>query len=49
LGLQVQQAQGSDGASDIAAETTKLNNNIALDIKAAGQAQTPVAFDATIG
>ncbi|KIM95278.1 hypothetical protein OIDMADRAFT_183869 [Oidiodendron maius Zn] len=49
LGLQIKQAQGTDESSDITAETTKLNNNIALDTKAAGQAMTPVSFDATIG
>lgn len=38
VALQISQAQGSDETSDIAAETTKLNNNIALDTKAAGQA-----------
>ncbi|EIW66104.1 hypothetical protein TREMEDRAFT_65953 [Tremella mesenterica DSM 1558] len=42
-GLQIKQAQGSDETSDIAAETTKLNNNIALDQKANGQASTGVA------
>ncbi|KAK4688363.1 hypothetical protein P7C73_g1759, partial [Tremellales sp. Uapishka_1] len=36
-GLNIQAAQGSDEASDIAAETTKLNSNVALDTKAAGQ------------
>lgn len=39
LGLQIKQAQGdSTAAADITTETTKLNNNIALDTKAAGQA-----------
>lgn len=41
-GLQIQAAQGKDTAADIATETTKLNNNIALDKAAAGQASKGV-------
>ncbi|KAF8311767.1 hypothetical protein DL93DRAFT_2060656, partial [Clavulina sp. PMI_390] len=41
-GLQIQAAQGKNTASQITAETTKLNNNIALDTKAAGQASKGV-------
>lgn len=48
LGLQIDAAQGKTGG-DVAAEQTKLANNIALDTKAAGQASTAEAFDATIG
>lgn len=48
LGLQIEAAQGKTGG-DVAAEQTKLTNNIALDTKAAGQASTAEAFDATIG
>ena len=44
-GLQVQQAQGEDVADKIDEEQTKLDNNIALDTKAAGQASQDVAFD----
>ncbi|KAF7974981.1 hypothetical protein HWV62_10729 [Athelia sp. TMB] len=42
-GLKIEAAQGSDETSDIATETTKLNNNIALDTKAAGQTSKGVA------
>ncbi|KUL89743.1 hypothetical protein ZTR_00499 [Talaromyces verruculosus] len=42
--LQIQQAQGADNQDKIDAETTKLNNNIALDKKAAGQAAQTVTF-----
>lgn len=35
--LKIQQAQGENVASEITEETTKLNNNVALDTKAAGQ------------
>jgi len=45
LGLQIEQAQGKDTASQIATEQTKLTNNINLDKKAAGQASTAVSFD----
>jgi hypothetical protein len=44
LGMQIDAAQGGDG-SDLAAEQTKLANNIALDTAAAGQASTAVSFD----
>jgi hypothetical protein len=48
LELQITAAQGEeDTAEKLAAETKKLNNNIALDVKAAGQASTKLAFDAT--
>lgn len=46
LGLQIEQAQGKDTQSQIDAETTKLNTNIALDKKAAGQASQSVVFTA---
>ncbi|KAF2472877.1 uncharacterized protein BDR25DRAFT_283447 [Lindgomyces ingoldianus] len=45
LDLQISQAQGEDNAAKIAEEQTKLNNNIALDKKAAGQASQSVQFD----
>ncbi|CCD44087.1 hypothetical protein QC760_002758 [Botrytis cinerea] len=45
LALQVKIAQGKTG--DVAAEQTKLANNIKLDTAAAGQASTSVTFDAT--
>jgi hypothetical protein len=44
LALQIQQAQGANNAAKITAETTKLNNNISLDKKAAGQTSQPVNF-----
>ena len=47
LELQIKAAQGEDTAAKLATETKKLNNNIALDVKAAGQASTKLAFDAT--
>jgi hypothetical protein len=46
--LEAQQAQGKDVAASLAAETTKLDNNIATDKKNAGQVSTAVPFDATI-
>lgn len=47
--LTAKQAQGDDSvAAKLAEETKKLNNNIALDTKAAGQDSTAVPFDATI-
>ena len=46
LGIQVDVAQGGSG-SDLAAEQTKLANNIKLDTAAAGQASTAVPFDAS--
>ncbi|KAI7974963.1 hypothetical protein EIK77_001716 [Talaromyces pinophilus] len=42
--LQIQQAQGANNQAKIDAEMTKLNNNIALDKKAAGQAAQTVTF-----
>ncbi|KAK5087748.1 hypothetical protein LTR70_006849 [Exophiala xenobiotica] len=42
--LQVQQAQGKDTADKIAEEQKKLDTNIALDEKAAGQASRTVDF-----
>lgn len=42
--LQIQQAQGADNQDKIDQEQTKLNNNISLDTKAAGQASKGVAF-----
>jgi hypothetical protein len=42
LGLQIELAQGKDTSSQITTETTKLNNNIALDTAAAGQASVGV-------
>ena len=44
MGLQIQQAQGKDVASQIATEQAKLTNNINLDKKAAGQVSTAVDF-----
>ncbi|KAA8574728.1 hypothetical protein MFRU_049g00180 [Monilinia fructicola] len=46
LSIQVKAAQGGDD-TDLAAEQTKLANNIKLDTAAAGQASTAVSFDAT--
>lgn len=46
LGIQVEAAQGGDDG-DLAAEQTKLANNVKLDTAAAGQDSTPVSFDAT--
>ncbi|KAL7781033.1 hypothetical protein V8C43DRAFT_299219 [Trichoderma afarasin] len=42
--LQIQQAQGKDTSDKIDEEQTKLNNNISLDKKAAGQASKGVVF-----
>ncbi|KAF2763499.1 hypothetical protein EJ05DRAFT_41289 [Pseudovirgaria hyperparasitica] len=42
--LQVQQAQGDDVADKIAVEQKKLDTNIALDEKAAGEAMVSVDF-----
>jgi hypothetical protein len=47
LELQIKAAQGEDTTDKLATETKKLNNNIALDVKAAGQESTKLAFDAT--
>jgi hypothetical protein len=44
LGIKVDAAQGGS-SSDLAAEQTKLTNNIKLDTAAAGQASTAVSFD----
>jgi len=49
LQLTIQAAQGKNTAAKLAAETKKLQNNIALDKKAAGQPATKLTFDATIG
>jgi hypothetical protein len=43
-GLQIQAAQGKDTTTALATETKKLNTNIALDKKAAGQASQSVTF-----
>ncbi|KFX93642.1 hypothetical protein O988_06697 [Pseudogymnoascus sp. VKM F-3808] len=46
LALQIQEAQGDDSvASKLAEEQKKLDNNIALDAKAAGQDSTAISFD----
>jgi hypothetical protein len=42
--LQIQQAQGEDKSDDIATEQKKLNTNIALDKKAAGETSQSVSF-----
>jgi hypothetical protein len=45
LRLQIEAAQGKAGLdSQIATQTTKLNTNVALDEKAAGQASTAIDF-----
>ncbi|KAL2065944.1 hypothetical protein VTL71DRAFT_3614 [Oculimacula yallundae] len=49
LQLQAQAAQGKDTSAKLAAETKKLNNNIALDKAAAGQPSTKLTFDGTAG
>jgi hypothetical protein len=46
LGIQIDAAQGGS-SSDLAAEQTKLANNIKLDTAAAGQTSTAVDFTAT--
>jgi hypothetical protein len=46
--LMAKAAQGEDTSAKLAEETKKLNNNIALDAAAAGQASTALPFDATI-
>jgi hypothetical protein len=46
LGIQVEAVQGGS-SSDLAAEQTKLANNIKLDTAASGQASTAVDFTAT--
>ncbi|KAF2796982.1 hypothetical protein K505DRAFT_406028 [Melanomma pulvis-pyrius CBS 109.77] len=45
LDLQISDAQGTDNTAKIAAEQKKLDNNIALDKKAAGQASQSVPFN----
>ncbi|KAI1209322.1 uncharacterized protein F4807DRAFT_103415 [Annulohypoxylon truncatum] len=47
LRLKIQQAQGDDVASDMAAEQKKLDNNISQDEAEAGQPSTFLSFDAT--
>ena len=47
LELQIKAAQGEDTAAKLAAETKKLNNNIALDKAQAGKPSTFLSFDAT--
>jgi len=47
LKLQAQAAQGVDVAASLATEQKKLNNNIALDTAAAGQASTALSFTAS--
>ncbi|KAH6688878.1 hypothetical protein F5X68DRAFT_75413 [Plectosphaerella plurivora] len=48
LGLQIDQAQsGKDNSAKIATEQKKLDNNIAIDKKAAGQASQSVTFSGT--
>jgi len=45
LGLQIDQAQkGTDNTAKIAAEQTKLNNNIATDTKSSGATSQSVNF-----
>lgn len=44
LGLQIQQAQGSNNQAKITTEQTKLNNNIKLDQANAGQTSQSVNF-----
>lgn len=45
MDLMISAANGEDKASQIAVEMKKLNNNIATDKKAAGQASQSVEFD----
>ncbi|KAI2463131.1 hypothetical protein F4781DRAFT_417578 [Annulohypoxylon bovei var. microspora] len=47
LRLKIQQAQGDDVTSDMAAEQKKLDNNIKQDEDEAGNASTALSFDAT--
>jgi hypothetical protein len=47
LELQIKAAQGEDTSAKLAAETKKLNNNIALDKAAAGEPSTALSFDAS--
>lgn len=46
--LEAQQAQGEDVADKLADEQKKLDNNIAQDEAAAGNASTNLEFDGTI-
>ncbi|XDG08634.1 hypothetical protein ABKA04_008249 [Annulohypoxylon sp. FPYF3050] len=46
LRLKIQQAQGDDVASDMAAEQKKLDNNISQDEAEAGKPSTFLSFDA---
>ncbi|KAI1089410.1 hypothetical protein F5B19DRAFT_378129 [Rostrohypoxylon terebratum] len=46
LRLKIQQAQGDDVASDMAAELKKLNNNISQDEAEAGKPSTFLSFNA---
>ncbi|EDU42142.1 conserved hypothetical protein [Pyrenophora tritici-repentis Pt-1C-BFP] len=48
LKLQAQEAQGQDVAATLAEETKKFDNNVALDVKAAGQVSIAEPFTATI-
>lgn len=48
LKLKAQEAQGADVADKLADEQKKLDNNIALDKAAAGQASTFLSFDAQV-
>lgn len=45
--LSAKAAQGEDTSAKLAAEQKKLDNNIALDKAAAGQASTALTFDAS--
>ena len=47
LQLEIQAAQGKDTSAKLAAETKKLNNNIAADKARAGAASTKLAFAAS--
>lgn len=47
LQLQIQATQGKDDFAKLATEQKKLDNNIALDAKAAGQASTKLLFNAS--
>lgn len=48
LRLQIEQAQGKSGLdSQLAAQQKKLATNVALDVKAKGQASTAISFDGT--
>jgi hypothetical protein len=49
LELMAKAAQGEDTSTKLAAEQKKLDNNIAQDVKAAGQPSTALTFDASAG